>query len=130
MSTHESYKAFLQKIIDTHFPDESLVFEIEADSWIEEAEKDGEVHHVSETSEKMSAGGFEAIVPIVSIVSVVLGSYKTFYDIIKLKKELKKIDEAEMREDWVKRLRKRGLKPEKAELIADEFVKEMINFAK
>jgi hypothetical protein len=103
MTTHESYKLFLQKIVDTHYPDESLIFDIEADSWIAAAENGEEIHHASETSEKLGAGGFEAVVPIVSIVSLVIGSFRSYYEITKLKKELK---------------------------IADEFVKEMISYAK
>ena|SRR5687767_6985211 len=130
MVTPESYRTFLQQIVDQHLSDETEIFEEVADEAIEKAFKLKGLNHQAETTEGLGAADWANSAIIIGIVPTILGCYKLILEISKLKKELKPIDEVEIKEKWEKQLRQYKIGAEKAKLIADDFVKDLIGLAK
>lgn len=126
----ESYKTFLQKIVDQHLPNESLIFKVEGDSMIQELFENENISQETKNTQALGAADFASASAVIGIVSVGLTCFKLILEIKKLKKELKPVDTDKIKKAFENRLRRKGIKPKKAKRIAEDFALEMIELAK
>lgn len=130
MLTKESYKEFLQKIVDKHLPDESIVFEIQADEIIEDAFNNKYQSSESGHGEKFGAADLLSTKLVIELVVLSFTTYKTILDIIKHKREAKTVDLPKLQLDWESRMKKGGMKSARAKSIAEDFITELEKLVK
>lgn len=127
MLTREVFKAFLQKMVDKHLPDESIIFEIEGDAIIEDA-FDGK-YHASEQGHGDKFGAVDLISTklVIELTVLAITTYKLALEILKLRKESKTIELEKIQEKLELKLKSSGMKSSKAKGIAKDFIEEIDN---
>jgi len=128
--TEDNFKQLLKRIVDSHLPDEDLIFELEGDEIVESIFKMQNVNHTAIASNNLQAVDMSSAAAIVGLVPVAMTCYKTYLELRKLLHDDKLIDQEEVRKSWLKKLRQHGMTEKKATLIVDDFTQDIIQFAK
>ena len=84
MIKQEKFKEFVSSIIERHFPDESLPFEIAGDEFIQELYENGNISEEKIQGDKFGLIDPSVIKPIIEMVGLLVGTYKAVSEILKL----------------------------------------------
>lgn len=126
MINQENYKELLQKIVDKHLDDDSIVFDMKGDEIVEDAVNGRKFSHVTGHNEHFGAADASMVKTVLDIAVVAFTGYKVLLDIIKLRKEQPQpVDFDSLIPKLEESLKKNGIKSaEKARVIAADFIKE------
>lgn len=122
MIDQESYKLLLQKIVDVHYPDESVAFKLGGDEITSQAMKVEQITN-QEKRDPYLVGDW--VKPVLDIVVVAITGWKIILEIRKLKKEAENDKLVDLQTDLVKMMADEGIKRTKAKSIAKDFFKEL-----
>ena len=128
--TAESYKTLLQGIVDSHVPEEALVFEVEGERMVnslfsEQWEEDNTQGH----ADRYGFADLTTVKPVLDIVVIALTTFKVITELRLLKKKGANLDLSKVQQHWEQRLRQDGVKSGKAKVISTEFTQDVMALA-
>ena len=119
----ESYKLLLQKIVEVHFPDESVAFELGSDEIVSQAMKEEQNANPKEHERYGVDTG--TATTILNIVGVALSGWKIILELRKLKKEAETDKLNNLQNLLIIMLTDKGIEQSKAKAVAKKFFKEL-----
>src|ERR1041385_9188308 len=129
MLTPESYQLLLQQIVENHFPEKNLAFELDGEGMVRSLFNDDWRGHEEGQGEKFRFADLTSVKPILDIALVAVSTFKVLCELRKIQKS-HPIDVVELQRQWAKRLQMEGVKSTKAKAVATEFAQQLLSLAK
>src|SRR6267142_1791522 len=123
----EDCKVLLQKIVDTHLPEESLAFALQGDQVIKSMFSKEWRGHQEGLGDRYGFADLATTKTVLDIVLVAFGTLKVISELRLLKRKENKLDVEDLQRQWEKRLRDEGVKASNAKAIAASFSQELVN---
>jgi hypothetical protein len=130
--TREAYLKLLQKIVDHHFPDENLAFELDGQEMVQSLFADDWRGHEDGQGEQYGFADLTSVKPVLDIALVALSTFKIICELRKTlqQQKSKTINAEELEQQWAKRLQLEGVKSAKAKAVANEFTQQLLALTK
>jgi uncharacterized protein (DUF849 family) len=128
MLTTDSYKHFLQKIIDTHLAEEAIAFQIEGEGMVSDILSQEWSGHQEGHADKYGFADLATSKTVLDIALVAFSSFKVLSEIrlLRAKKTEKTVDTKAVQKRWRQRLREAGVKAPLAQAITKDFINDLV----
>jgi len=130
--TPEAYQSLLQQIVDNHFPDENLAFELDGQEMVKSLFADDWHGHEDSQGEQYGFADLTSVKPVLDIALVAVSTFKIICELRKTPQQPKPkpLDVDELEQQWAKRLQLEGVKSGKAKAVAHDFAQQLMNLSK